>query len=196
MKKGLVLLFALALFCGVAGNASALVITDVVNFSAYTSSPATAIQQVNFDDLYTGYGGQFVNKIESGFDFLSYYHRWDFEPDFVTINSATLKIALRDDADKWYEYGAIWQSGSGWNFGGEINTGTYSVGNIDLGLLEDGDFHIDIYGATNWQWGLSDFFVDSSTLTIDYAPVPEPGTLLLLGSGLAGLAFYRRKKMK
>lgn len=30
----------------------------------------------------------------------------------------------------------------------------------------------------------------------DVSPIPEPGTLLLLGSGLLGLVFYGRKRMK
>ena len=34
----------------------------------------------------------------------------------------------------------------------------------------------------------------NATLDFGEAPVPEPSTILLLGSGLAGLAFYRRKR--
>jgi hypothetical protein len=44
-----------------------------------------------------------------------------------------------------------------------------------------------------------DGMVEGPVMTVygnDLTPVPEPGTLLLLGSGILGLGFYMRKRMK
>lgn len=38
--------------------------------------------------------------------------------------------------------------------------------------------------------------IGSWLVTVESAPVPEPSTILLLGSGLAGLAWYGRKRKK
>jgi len=69
------------------------------------------------------------------------------------------------------------------------NTSILNVGSNNI------DITLSYMGST---WGLDDLTI--STFYLEYEPgqsppaVPEPATFILLGSGLAGLVFYRRKR--
>ncbi|MDD2851461.1 MAG: PEP-CTERM sorting domain-containing protein [Desulfuromonadaceae bacterium] len=77
------------------------------------------------------------------------------------------------------------------NHSGILNAGSYSLSLwalVNQGSEGEGSYY---GGTSSFEFGLDLTEVNGGTGT---NPVPEPSTMLLLGGGLAGLAFWRRKK--
>ena len=73
--------------------------------------------------------------------------------------------------------------------GFEDGVHTFTTGPLTYNKLNGGDIEFSLYSKVTSKRELWD--VDSAEVT---GPTPEPGTLLLLGSGLLGAAGIRRKR--
>ena len=83
-------------------------------------------------------------------------------------------------------------------YAGSIDSSYYRIASFDLqGLIESGLVLDSAVLGVHWTMSCGNDVIEAFGKEVkDIPPVPEPATMLLLGSGLIGLAFYRRKMKK
>jgi hypothetical protein len=203
MKKMPVIFLSLILVLSTAGMAGALPFSNTIDFEGSSSGGVT--YQVIYDT------GNTTSPGSAGYDFaFTYEHTVTFNPAAAEITDATL--SLRHKLNFAYDLGHLGPFDLGeiwflWNDTAALigNLSNSSCGWVTDTFALDSDLFANVSGSS-WTiafildentWGQCEsLWLDWSKLEGNYAPVPEPVSMLLFGTGLLGLGGFVRRKFK
>lgn len=186
MKRVVLLITTVALVLGVSGVAFAVSYVDSQIYSDTYSVGRTEIMSrfsLNNTVSWT------FNNVEDG-----------YAPETQDVISASVSLNFQDDTGFWdlWEFAEL-EIGDN-SFYWEVDSGDVSFSLESIIVLSQNGF-VDAYvtavaGDFNFnEAGLTAEVITSSSTNSPFQPVPEPATMLLLGTGLVSLAGATRKKI-
>jgi len=153
---------------------NALGIPDYADSSGYVSLGWGGSLTLQFTD------NSLTTSGDSGLDL------WIFE---IGIAIEGTDVSISTNGTDWLSVGNVGGATSGIDIDAYIGSGVVLWEQYSYVMLTDLDWRL-----SGSPWAGADIdAVGAISSAPPVKPVPEPGTMLLLGSGLAGLIFYRRR---